>query len=54
MGWPQYTLLWLNIFGLGIALAKDGEPRGNHSFAGTCFGTALLFALLYAGGFFEV
>lgn len=52
MGWPQITLLVLMAMSLGMALAKDGEPKGNWSFGWSCVSTAISAGLLYAGGFF--
>ena len=52
MGWPQITMIVLIALGVGISLAKHGEPRGNHSFGASLFSAALSVGLLYAGGFF--
>lgn len=50
---PQFIYLALMLLGLGIALAKDGEPKtGNHNFWATFIGECLLCSLLYWGGFF--
>lgn len=40
--------------GLGSDLIKDGEPKkGKHSFVVSLIATAIMAALLYAGGFFQ-
>jgi len=53
MNWPQLTYLALIGIGLGIALAKDGEPRdGKHNFIAFIIVHAITLYILYAGGFF--
>jgi hypothetical protein len=52
MGWPQITMVVLMALGLGISLAKHGEPREPYSFGTALLGTALAAGLLWAGGFF--
>ncbi len=50
---PQIIYLALMLFGLGVELAKHGQPKkGNHSFPWTLFGAAIVFVLLAWGGFF--
>ena len=51
--WPQYTYIGLIIFGLGIGLAKHGQPRGPHNIVTDLIAAALVFWLLIAGGFFQ-
>lgn len=51
--WPQWTFIVLLILGLGIALGKDGQPRGNWSFWASLFNSAITFVILYFGGFFK-
>jgi len=53
MMWPQILTLFLYVFGLGIALANEGKPRGNYSFISTLIATAFSFWVLYEGGFFK-
>jgi hypothetical protein len=50
--WPQITLIALVVFDAGIHLAKDGQPRTNFSFIAKLIDTAVVFSLLYYGGFF--
>jgi hypothetical protein len=53
MSAPALIYLALVILGLGIVLAKDGEPKtGKHSFWWQLVGTAIPCGLLYWGGFF--
>jgi hypothetical protein len=52
MGWPQYAYLALTFLGLGISIAKHGEPRSPHNFGHDVIATALILWLLIAGGFF--
>lgn len=52
---PQLIFLALMIMGLGVALAKDGEPRdGHHSFFISLVVTSISAGLLWWGGFFDV
>ena len=42
------------VMSLGIALAKNGEPKdGEHNFGTSLFAAAIQFTLLYFGGFFS-
>lgn len=51
--WPQITMASLTLIGLGVALAKDGEPKKEkHSFWFSVFNTVLCYIILYYGGFF--
>ena len=52
IGWPQVVYIALTILGLGIAAAKHGQPREPYSFPTSFFATAIVFAILYWGGFF--
>lgn len=53
--WPQIIYLVLTLLGLGITLAKHGEPKKDkHNFYVTFVGSGLIVALLYWGGFFTV
>jgi len=49
----QILYLILTVFGLGITLAKHGEPRDPYNFWGTLLSTAMLLGILYWGGFFD-
>ena len=51
--WPQYVFIILIIFGLGVSLAKDGEPKGNYNFALELISTVITIWLLWAGDFFK-
>ena len=53
IGIPQFIYLILSIIGLGVELSKDGKPKeGNHSFWISLFATAVVYSLLFYGGFF--
>jgi hypothetical protein len=46
-------VLALLLFGLGVAIAKDGQPRtGKYSFGWTVVASCVHCSLLYWGGFF--
>jgi hypothetical protein len=51
--WPQWTMLFLLVFGLGISAAEHGKPRTNHNFWVQFMTTSLTIGLLYLGGFFK-
>jgi hypothetical protein len=52
--WPQFTILFLVVLGLGISLARHGEPKtGYESFWVSLTTAAFEFWLLYEGGFFS-
>lgn len=53
MGWPQYAYLGLFFLGLGVGLAKHGEPRDPHNVWTDLLAGALVLWLLYMGGFFK-
>jgi hypothetical protein len=53
MGAPQIIVIVLLALILGMALAKDGKPKGNWSFFGQLFGAVIHVGLLYWGGFFS-
>ena len=54
MNWPQIAMLMLYAISIGIALAKDGQPReGKESFGKTCFACAVGMYILYCGGFWS-
>jgi hypothetical protein len=51
--WPQLTLLFLWVLGLGLELALHKKPRiGAYNFWAALIVRALLVFLLYKGGFF--
>ena len=53
MLWARITLTGLMFMGLGLELAKHGEPReGEYNFVGKLIATALWGFLLYKGGFY--
>lgn len=54
MEWPQIVMMILMGGNIGIALAKNGEPRdGEHSFIVTLIGAAIEAVILWAGGFWS-
>ncbi|EHW2218196.1 transglycosylase SLT domain-containing protein [Salmonella enterica subsp. enterica serovar Abony] len=54
MYWPQVIWAVMVLLGLGIELARHGQPRtGKHSFWWQLSGTALVAGLLWSGGFFR-
>lgn len=53
MGWPQITYIVLTALGLGLVLAKHGQPRKPFDFWDTAISSGLVLGLLYAGGFFS-
>ena len=53
MGWPQFAYLALLFIGLGLSLERDGKPKeGRHSLIVDVIATAIVVAILWAGGFF--
>ena len=53
MGVPQILYIVILALGLGITLAKHGEPREDkYNFFNTLFGAAIQIGLLILGGFF--
>lgn len=53
MGWPQIAMIVFMGVAIGISLAKNGEPKGNHSAGWTLFAVALEAWILYEGNFFS-
>lgn len=53
MGWPQWIVIGFMLLGLGIALAKHGEPRSPFSFWSALIGQAITWWLLWMGGFWS-
>ena len=52
-GWPQDIYLVLTLMGMGVALARYGEPKvDKYDFIDLAIGPALTMSLLYWGGFF--
>lgn len=51
--WALITLILLNVFGLGVALAKHGTPQPNYNFWVTLFSNAVAWWLLYEAGLFD-
>lgn len=51
--WPQYTYLALLLIGLGVGLAKHGEPRKPHNVVVDLIATAIVLWILSSGGFFK-
>ena len=53
LGAPQLVLLGIITAGLGLDLARNGQPKeGKHSFWITAISSAIQIGLLYWGGFF--
>lgn len=52
MGIPQICYIVLITLGLGISLAKHGEPKGDYNFFTTLIAVAIQIGLLILGGFF--
>lgn len=54
--WPQIVYLVLLVMGVGVALARYGEPKRPDSYdiVDVLIGPATMAGLLYAGGFFTV
>ena len=53
MGWPQAILLGLWLIGMGIIVAKHGQPKeGRHNAIAHAVALALWSAILWWGGFF--
>lgn len=51
--WPQYAYLGLTFVGLGIHLAKHGEPKeGVYNVVTGVIASGLLLWILYCGGVF--
>lgn len=54
VGIPQLIMLGFIFMDLGISLVKHGEyKKGKYSILSSLFGEAIIFALLYFGGFFN-
>lgn len=54
MGVPQICYIILITLGLGISLAKHGEPReDNYNFFATLLSASIQIGLLILGGFFR-
>lgn len=54
MGIPQICYIVIIALGLGISLAKHGEPREDkYSFFNALFGASIQIGLLILGGFFR-
>lgn len=53
LGWPQGIYLALTAVGLGVTIAKHGEPKGNYSVGTALVSLAITLPLLWWGGFFS-
>ena len=49
-----YILIGLNILGLGIFMAKHGEPRKNYNFWDYLVSSLIEWWLLYKAGLFDI
>ena len=53
--WPQLAVAVLMVLGLGISLAQHGDAKtGYESFWTSLASSAVMFWLLYEGGFFNI
>ena len=54
-GWPQALYLALVMLGIGLDLARHGEPKkpARHNVWTTIVASALVLLLLWWGGFFR-
>lgn len=53
MGICQLIYLGLMMIGLGVSLAKNGEPKNQkYSFVSSLIATGIEITLLWGGGFF--
>lgn len=51
--WPQITYIVLTTLGIGLVLAKHGQPRTEkYNVWWSLIGTAMVLPILYYGGFF--
>lgn len=50
---PQITLIVITTLGLGVGLAKHGQPAKDHNFTSDLIATGILYAILWWGGFFS-
>lgn len=50
---PQLIYLGITVLGLGVVLAKNGEPQEPYSFWKTILVSSIILCLLYWGGFFN-
>jgi len=53
MNWPQYTFTCLTCINIGITLVEHGKPKGNHNIFLYLIDCAIVYFLLYKGGFFS-
>lgn len=53
MRWPQWLVIGLHIFSLGIGAADHGKPRSPQNFWYQLIGSAISLWLLWIGGFFS-
>ena len=51
MGAAQIIMIVLFALGLGVTVAKHGQPKGNYSIGENIIGIAINVALLWWGGF---
>ena len=51
---PQLVYLAMSLMGMGLAMARHGQPKtGKNNFWSDIFITAIIFYILYSGGFFD-
>ena len=50
---PSLVYLFLSAMGLGLIMAKHGQPQGEYNIWTSLFAQILVFLLLYWGNFFD-
>lgn len=54
MSWPQYTLAGSILIGMGISVARFGQPKTDkYDLIDLVVGPAVVVWLLYMGGFWD-
>lgn len=53
MEWPQWIVIVLHTFALGVSAASHGQPRPPMNFWASLIGTVMSLWLLWMGGFFS-
>lgn len=53
MNAPQVVMIVIMVLGLFVTLKDHGKPRTPENFWWALFGNAVMFGILYWGGFWE-
>lgn len=53
IGWPQLIYIGLTLTSFGYVVANDGKPKGNYSTGASLVALAIVYPLLWWGGFFH-